>query len=650
MGNKASSLVCIMGMKALKICIVVLLFLLGFMITSERYQQYLSQFQSFYSISFSCEDSDALPQLLSDLQAKQSEFDIGLFYTVTEYSGEYDSNVTIYCSDNVKRELIEEYRYVPGTTRSVFFGNTIIMYKNLSDLPYETFKDTRCSGHVYGNFDTLVAFKADLVDQYGGSFPKAEGTDELKAAKISVVITWVIIVTILLSLTYYTRLTGRKEDFVRFSVGDSLLRNAVFEMTIDIVIYLVVFAAESIYFRYRIGHIFLFKGICVIILFLFILNSALHLSLPFTQFRFAVSNASISEKMVGVCGCYHVIILVLLLLLASTSITSFVEYRKINDQEWFYNKYRGYRHVSFVEKDFAKSVAAEEKFYSEYFDKYDICVAIGLVSADDSNVYVLNNNMRWYLQFLLEDIPESSAQILCFYREDVSKETVEQLICPVELLVYGAEEDAPILYIPYSKNIKVIDQDDERYELLENPIILFNPCHEFDPSRSDQDEFSLRLYRYYINCTKDELDVFADENDIKYNSSGVYEEFDHYRTTLRRVFATSAVFAIGLFVLGCILSTVMVRFEFEARKMEIVLLKTMGIPMWYRYRRLFLLTIASGLFGIGVAYGTSLVVSYGNRTAIVLCGGGIIAIDLLILAMLCRKNEIMGVNRTLKNG
>ena len=214
-------------MKIVKYVFAGILICIGLIISSEKYQLYLSSFQSFYSISFSCDNCDEYPKMLQDIQPKSDGYDIGLFYVVTEYQGDFDSNVGIYCSEKTKQRLIEDYCYVPGTTKSVFFGQTQVEYRDFLELPYEQFVSNCCAGYMYGDYDKLVAYKKTLIDVYGGAYPKPEGRNELKESKILIYLSWIIIFSIMIGCTYFTRLSGQKEYFVRASVGDTMLRRAI---------------------------------------------------------------------------------------------------------------------------------------------------------------------------------------------------------------------------------------------------------------------------------------------------------------------------------------------------------------------------------------------------------------------------------------
>ena len=640
-----------MGVKIIKAVIIALLFSLGLIIASERYQLYLSHFQSFYSISFACKDQSEFPDMLRGIRPEQTGYDIDLFYTYTVYSGDFDSSVIIYCSDDTKQKLITRYYYTEGTTNSIFFGHTILRYEDILDMPYEIFCDKRCNGHVFGKYSDLISYKQELIDQYGGSFPKVEGGDDLKESRITIIIAWLIIASIVLGFTYYTRLTGRKEFFVRYSVGDTMMRSAVMQTIIDTLMITIEFAVACLLFRTCLGRIFFFRHICIIVLVLIVINAAMHLSLPFTKFRFALSNATISEGVVNLCCVYYTVVLSLLLLLASASSISYSEYRRVRDQDWFFQKYKDYKYISLSADDYLQALEKAELFYSYNIDRYNICAASSFAEGDGFELYVLNVNMKWYLQTLLgDDIDLSQDGVFCFYPPGTDLELLEHYMNPVWAVAYGARDDDTLHYIPYTKTVKAINPSSEDYQYSINPILLYNPYHNYDQSYDERDGHALFLSRYFVKCTEEDLAQFAKEHNVQYGFYDVYNEYTYYKTMLRRIFVTSMTFSVALFVLGCILTVTLVQFEFEARKKDIAILKTMGMPLRYRYRRLFMLTGITGVLSIGIALVLSNVTGYGSKLATTLLGIIIIGFNLLFLSMTCRRNEALGVARTLKNG
>lgn len=63
-----------------------------------------------------------------------------------------------------------------------------------------------------------------------------------------------------------------------------------------------------------------------------------------------------------------------------------------------------------------------------------------------------------------------------------------------------------------------------------------------------------------------------------------------------------------------------------------------------------MLTGITGVLSIGIALVLSNVTGYGSKLATTLLGIIIIGFNLLFLSMTCRRNEALGVARTLKNG
>lgn len=638
-------------MKIVKYVFSGILICIGLIISSEKYQLYLSSFQSFYSISFSCDNRDEYPIMLQDIQTKSDGYDIDIFYVVTEYQGNYDSNVAIYCSEKTKQRLIEVYRYVPGTTKSVFFGQTQVEYRDFLELPYEQFVRTCCAGYVFGDYDKLMAYKRALIDAYGGAYPKPEGRNELKESKILICLSWIIILGIIIGCTYFTRLAGQKEFFVRASVGDTMLRRAIALAVFDSAINSVLFFIGVVIWRFRFGRVFFFKEILILFAIFLFANSLVFLRLPFTKFRYAMSNATVSEELVGTGYVFQSVIMVILLLSISAGVIAYIEYKSIKTQEWFYRKYDGYKYVTFLDTNVDHCKEKEAEFYSEYLDKYDIGACILFGKSQDYEVCVLNRNMRWYLEKLLSDehifMGES---VVCLYPDGVSIEEIERFIYPLQTTVYGANENDTVQYVSYSDRICVINQADDSYRGCISPIILYNPYHGFDQRYDSRDKHALRLNRYFVHCDEDVVRLFAQENDLGIYIRDVFDEYDYFKTTLRRIFVTSTVFSIALFLLGCVLSGALVRAEFESRKMEIAILKTMGMSNWYRYKKIYLITAISGFLSCFGAVIISKVTGYGNPYAVLLLGLAIIVLDLAFLQLFSIRIESFEVSKTLKNG
>ena len=202
-------------MKKIKVAVFGILILMGFLAMGELSILNLDTFQEkYYDTEFYIDNSGrdtTSREMAEDLCRASDKHDVD-FFTV-RYSWDksylYDTEIigTDGAIDHLKKSGIRE-----GRNRSLFFGSQNVTFssiaeeKDISDMTVYYLIENE------SDYDRICAFKSELVDKYGGGFPKEKGSDS--DILMDTIVVWAVIFAIILALSLYETACMKKEAMI----------------------------------------------------------------------------------------------------------------------------------------------------------------------------------------------------------------------------------------------------------------------------------------------------------------------------------------------------------------------------------------------------------------------------------------------------
>ena len=130
--------------------------------------------------------------------------------------------------EHLKEEGIRE-----GINKSLFFENQNVTFSRIEDEKDLSNINTWYFTGGKEKYNQICAFKSELIDKYGGGFPKEKSPD--KSTLLNAVAVWSIIFFIVLAFSLYEVACMRKETMVRVIMGESetriFLKNVIQDTT-----------------------------------------------------------------------------------------------------------------------------------------------------------------------------------------------------------------------------------------------------------------------------------------------------------------------------------------------------------------------------------------------------------------------------------
>ncbi|WNX88785.1 hypothetical protein RVY71_00615 [Emergencia timonensis] len=229
-------------MKRIKILIFIVLLSVGFLFNGELYMLYLDNFQescyqaNFYTDIPTMEVSD--DRIRQDFVETGKKHDVDFFVVDQKIHSAYETKVTIYGTKGALQHL-SSMGIKDGKNKSLFFGEAVVHCEAFKDVKDVTKFDTYYFVGDESKLEDIRSFKADLIDQYSGGFPRLMGSE--RETWLNLLSVWGIIFGLMLMVTLYSILYYKKETMVRIILGESLTRMFARNVLLDTITFSLLF-------------------------------------------------------------------------------------------------------------------------------------------------------------------------------------------------------------------------------------------------------------------------------------------------------------------------------------------------------------------------------------------------------------------------
>ena len=600
-------------------------------------------------------------QIVDTFENTGEKFDVDFFVVDRKFASTFDTTVTVYGTDKVKEELREK-GVLRDKAKSIFFGTTEVQFVPFSQIgditKYENF-------YFLGDESDMAqmrGFKAELIDRYGGGFPKQFGNDQ--ELWLNLLLVWSIIAGLVLGVTGCSCLYQKKENMVKVILGEkpgqlfirNSLEDTVLLTTLFLIIPYLLAPLTNTYFKYSFSMIVLW-GILLI-------NLLLHTTVLRMRYKRDLSG-SYSEKGL-LLGAYalKMVTLIMLCVLLSSNIVMIREGYNLYQQKDFFAQHKDYNYYRIGYKidgyhDTGDDDRLNQIFYEEFQDN-------ALQYIDLSDNYSSPYPVLLYNRAAMKEIGEQyplidkmfshleEEQIYLFIPADLIND--KEIYDTAHLIgdtFFSERVFGKIEIVPYDISLSATGvhcDRDYQMKLYDNPIILFN-----------NDEFHMRKdfagYDGYY-----QYDIMYDINDTQWRNFVAEHQLERHiavESNVQEVYLNQLDMAKRNIFMGIILSCFIfcmeigliffiIRTEYQFHAIERALQKVHGYTLIRRNSLLLWITTVSSSIGTVVGLVASSILGMPGGVLLVCIGLILMAIEICCVLKRAVWMEKLKVSTILK--
>lgn len=666
-------------------CIVFLMiFIVGVLFANELYIQYLSYTDSnFYYVSFYSQ-SGKEQKMLEDIEKTAKENNLKVFYVYETSNSIRNQKFVIYASDEVREYLESEEQIFENKQGSLFSGNVTIKYRPYNEIEAEMLNKKPDGFKLIGKYEDMYEFKVQLIDEYAGGFPHFDGYNSLGDIKGMIYMVWAMLSMIILLVEYYLISIEKKEIYVRFTVGESLLgvlRNCILRDSCLLVGIALIIAVGNALIS---GGMFEWKTMLLAVGIMIICIAVFYLRLFWYDISEVFSNKVISQETIVANYIVKGIVLILVMCIASVNVIAISQWLDYRKQRQLFKYHKKDYYLSFYHDD---NICKDCEFYEEclrngpqvidylvhlnqenkgkasvtqyYTDELDLSKA-----RKDIGLIYISCNAEEYLKEVLPEIreyKENTLYILAPKSAQCTKEEQEELYNQFSDDIGRNKEQYDREFIEYD-NVKLTAMGavaEWGSEIHTNPIIIFETIRNKDiPSleelRREDFEISGFYDEAFIEITEEEIDSFLKENNVcqgtKYYMDSVWETYRNNLDSLHR-FAVISMAIIGMMLsLLVFVNQTLLKMLYNGNGIELAIKKVSGYSIIERFKGIFIGDLTIGVVSMGIVFAVCKTFKLCNPLHTILVGIVCMLINTLCIIYNCRKMDKEKIQKILKGG
>lgn len=601
-------------MKKIKYILSFLLFFIGFSFVGESFMLYLDTFEENFSNTTVFKPAYISNDVMKeDIKQAAETNKVGFFVYKEVLTNSVKTDIYIYSNAKTREQLVKNHSISNQTYDSMLLGSATIHLEDFTTIQKMQDVDKL---YLIGNKTDMTKFKAELVDKYGGNFPKLNtATNE---SKKNIFLVWIIIFIALLLLTYYDILFIRKEILVKVVFGDNLKTLILKNIVLDGLFFSICFVASGLFLSNFTNTAFhLFASMSLFGLFLLI-NSMLYLSLFFANVKEAFSNSKNERKLLYLNYLIKIVSIIVTITITSSCIGVISETISYYNQRDFFEKYEDYSYIklNYLPQEDAnlnislleKSANMREKFYQEYFK--DSLQLVNLTFSDSRlNESTIMAN-RQAIPYLITQIPElkdfhfEDKIYYIFPEKQKNNHALQNKIRDINQ-EYTTTDNIPEENLTYTSDIEVMSIDGMNYfnrsKFLKNPVILLNNILPDITNLEINKRRGYYAYDIMYEISESKFQNFVENNQLNTElteKTNVYDLYEYHWEFLKRSAIVAVVLLIFILFLEGIVIGLILHLEYKVNAMELSLKKIVGYSIWARNKKLILITTSATILSM----------------------------------------------------
>lgn len=658
-------------MLRVKVIAAILLITIGFIFNGELYVLYLDNFyDNYYQASFDFDppDNDAAKKIVHEFTKAGHTHDVDFFFVDDRGKVATFASVEIYGTQGAIRKL-KSRGLREGKAGSFFFSDVYVKFHSVDDISQFVLEAVDHCYFTEGDDDLnkMDAFKSDLVEQYGGGFPREGANDQETYMNLTTV--WTIIFSILLLITWHDVIFRKKEIAVRVTLGYDIFNIVIRNVGVFMLLYAILFATiplmlhrlilSETFFKYK------YVGVCFCV-FIF-LNTLIYLSTLHINFQRDMGIQKKGKNFIIVNYFLKFITGMLIMLIVSMNASEIHTAFNLRSQE---NFFRAHKNFAFCELNFRNaddSDFAIQQWTRVYQKFYEQNQKQAIVSTDLTRNFscpypvIVQNKTAMKLtvnQFpqIKSALKKRKKSLLLLYPENLRHK--EASIVPAKEIAetyFEPEIYGYVQVIKYSAKLDItgIRKEDEYITTLyRNPIIIFDSSefhvnhlltgYDFDMAVTTMYQISEKKWGLYVKQNNMESEIAKKSN--------VYAIYDMLEKRSTRTLQLMLILTAFLIILEAGLILMIIFSEYQVNSMELAVKKILGYSLFRRNQRLLWTSILSSTAGLVLSSIICHILHWGIRKDLFICWIGIIVLETVCILWKARKIENIRIMKALKGG
>ncbi len=648
-------------MKAIKIVISVILISFGLLFMGELSVLNTDTFQNdFYSVDFYMNSSSRnvkTQEMAKDLCNAGKKHKVDFFAVEQFWDKDYQNDVNIIGTkgaiDSLKKKGIK-----PGYNKSVVFDDVRVKFTDINDVAdlskIKTF-------YLFGDkkdLNRLRAFKSDLVDKYGGSFPKREGRSSELLLNTSVA--WGLIIFLMLLFSFYEAACIKKEYAVRCILGQNIKVLFIKSILTDACSTMIIYVSMSVILSRFSNVSFKYQWVLVFVMIYIILNSLISLNSISINFRRDLTVGKYNHGILYVNYGMKFFITVITIIVISINFINIKQgYNSYKQKEFFnyHGKFAYYKMSKDVEnlendrdiKVEEKGKSADEKLYEDFYGKFQSKAWLYSDMTGNYNIkypfiFVNKNGFKYLckanpdLKSIEKNVMEHNTSIL--FPENIKKGSrkYNEALEMNDGEFLSEDEYGKWNVKKYDKcNAVGIHDNGKGLETVwyKNPVILVSNAVYKKTKATGYDAYC--NYDIMYNISESEWKQFVDKHKIDKHYISITNSrsaYLHDWNQKKHIMMLTAGLVIFMFLLELSLIFLVIKLEYYFNAIEMAIMKVHGYSFFERNGFLIKGTFFSCFLGLMITLIINHIFSIGGDFFIIAAMSGILFLFELLIIMI----------------
>ena len=614
------------NIKTIKYIILALMLSIGFVFNGELFILYADDFQdSFYQASFAFDGMDNIKSMeesviIEDFINAGRKYNVDFFMVKSSIKSAYEKEIIVFGNENVFATLMKK-GIEQGNFESLFTGKTIIKY-----MPFNEIENIKQYGSCYilgneSNMDEMRKFKTDLIDDYGGGFPRLYGSDRsLYASLFSV---WLIIIGIMIMISLYEIMVTKRERAIRYILGENLTYIAIKNIVVDTLIYILLIISVP-YLLESISNIrFKYFEIIIVLAGFILVNVLIQLMNVYVNTKKYLNIKYEGSRLLQFAYLVKGITTVLTIIVLSANLICIVDDINLYEQREFFkensnfNYYKlSYRPGTEYSHPGVNNEDIQREFYSRFYENsMQFADLKNQFGYEDDVVLVNRKAFDWiqnrYATTDYKNIDYAKCTYYILYPSNMHEKStgVKNATNIIKSGLGKVDENgdfisyistSDIRYIQYIDQINIVainNLTSYKSTLRKQPIIIFDASIPFDEKYNRSSYWN---YGTIYDIPEEEINFMHEynlQNQIYYNT-GIFEVYNYNWLAAWRNLRLMMVLSVILLLLELGIITFIVSMQFRINSIKIALMKIHGYTLYSRNKIMFFITLLSSMLGL----------------------------------------------------
>ena len=607
-------------------------------------------------------------EMVNDILSSAERNKVKVFAFKRSPRSTFLTEYNIYGTPGAEKYINENQNIFGRKYTSLFLGSISFTFDDLKNITgIENIHDF----YVIGSREQVRQFKINLIDKYGGKFPK-EGyvSNDLRN---TIVFIWLLITSIVLLLSFYDVIAQKKENLIKVTMGERISKIIWQNILLDSFVFMLIFTAilyflakyTNVFFRFDISLSFF----CALLFF----NALLYLNLYFCDLKQIFSNVKGSPKILSLNYSLKFLTAIITVFIISSNVVLIFESYSLYKQKSFFADHADYYYIylSYIINDDSdgsifsrdkESANVRARFYREFFQKYDATILATTDGLFKGKGILANKHAFNYLASKIKKLKEMSFKKDTYFllpkKLSGDANTINELDLTLKFFRDILNKDNyDVIYYDHKVEIVCIDNSHiYGSKLVENPVIIYDNKMP-DTLKVQRGDYAKEDYEHeevmYKITSDDEFNRFIEQHNLTdqvVRKTNVLENYKNKWVIAKRVLYINLIFTMLVLFLEFIIITSIIKLEYSLNAIELSVKKVMGHSMLERNRKIILGTIITTILSILTAVIITIKMELNEGFYLAAGGAVILLLELFVIIFYTHKIENAQIQRILKGG